>query len=124
MPFSDLLRPSALDEGQDGDDFPIREHAVIGGHIRRIAWIIQQALKSELRQPKQHGVVMVPGMSGLVMRRRRQFSVGPPSPPVRLAFQLSAVAARALIRVDLPPERNERGVVPVEECLENAQSMS
>jgi hypothetical protein len=47
----------------------------------------------------------MPGVAALVVRWCRHAIVRQPPLPVRLSFQLRAVAGGALLRVDLPAER-------------------
>jgi hypothetical protein len=48
----------------------------------------------------------MPAVAGFVVRRRGHASVGQAPAPLRLAFELGAVARRAVLRVDLFAERH------------------
>ena len=50
---------------------------------------------------------MMPGVAGLVMRRRRQAAIGEPRAPVRLSFELDPVTGRAFGCVNLLTQSDE-----------------
>ncbi len=54
-----------------------------------------------LDDAEQHLIGMVPGVAAFVVRRCGEPTRGKRRAPVRLPFQIRAVARRALIRIDL-----------------------
>src|SRR5690606_7258508 len=64
----------------------------------------------ELGHLEEQLVRVMPGMATLVMRRRRQGARRPASLPVGLPLQSSAVAARAVLLVDLLALRHQFSV--------------
>src|SRR5207245_8962013 len=53
-----------------------------------------------LRDAEEHAVRVMPGVAALIVRRRWQAAVRQAGAPVRLPFQLRAVAGGAVLRID------------------------
>ena len=86
----------ALDDG--------RRHPTAGdgrGRFDRIAG--RQVLGPDV--VGQHGIIVVPGVAGCVMRRCRENATFVSDLPVGLTFKLSAVARRAMFGIKLGPAR-------------------
>src|SRR5258708_20277527 len=102
--------------------FDIREHrpdflvGQLAAERRHVAVIVLRRIRRD--QPifgdgEEPAVRMMPGVPALIVRRRRQASVGAARTPVRLAFELGPVAAGTVLRVDLRAERKPGGVARV-----------
>ena len=88
-----VWRRPAFDIGKGGPDIAVREFAAEGGHAtdktgRRI---LRPAMFGDVEEKL---IGMMPGVAGLVMRRRRQAAICEPRAPVRLAFEPDPVTGR------------------------------
>src|SRR6266851_5011144 len=92
--------PVALDVRQHGPDFIVGE---LTAERRHVAMVVRRRIgrhETALRDAEEHLVRMVPGVAAFIVRRRRQAAVRQANAPVRLPFQLRAVAGRAVLRID------------------------
>src|SRR5688572_2887353 len=87
----DLGRPSALDEGENGNDVVVRELVLKGRHGTAI---VRSGVRrdAELGQIEENVVRVMPSVAAGVVRWCRQQSVGPALAPVCLTFQLGSMA--------------------------------
>src|SRR3989454_84955 len=92
--------PVALDVRQDGPDFIVGELAAKTRHVALVARRRIGRHEPALRDAEEHAVRVMPGVAALIVRRRRQAAVGQAGTPVRLPFQLRAVAGGAVLRID------------------------
>ena len=102
----DAFGPGRADIGEDVPDFVVRHHlpetlhaALEPGNAARL----HQRLAAELGVVEQEPVVVVPGVAGRVVGRRREEPVLADLPPVGLAFELHAVAGGAVLLVQHLP---------------------
>src|SRR5712691_3283077 len=94
--------PVALDERQDSPDFIVGE---LTAETRHVALVIRRRVgrhEPALRDAEEHAVRVVPGVAAFIVRRRREAAARQAHAPVRLPFQLRAVADRAVLRIDFP----------------------
>ena len=104
--------PAVFDKGQHGPDLGVREHLLISWHGTAIArrGMVFAPVLDEFKQPL---VGMVPGVAALIVRRRWQAAVRQAGTPVRLPFQLRAVAGGAVLRIDFRTGADFRRVARV-----------
>jgi hypothetical protein len=110
-----LRRPQALEIGDHGRDLLIAELVPEGRHgqFRGLVEGVALALADDLGQLR---VRVTPGVAAVVVGRGRQVAAPVGLLPVRGALGIRAVAARAVLKVDLAPqgdlacvERRHRG---------------
>src|SRR6266851_6919700 len=105
--------PVALDVRQHGPDFIVGE---LAAERRHVAMVVRRRVgrhEPALRDAEEHIVRMVPGVAAFIVRRRREAAVRQANAPVRLPFQLRAVAGRALLGIDFPAGADFRRVARV-----------
>jgi len=96
MRGTDVLRPGRFDIAEDCDDLVVRQDALIDGHVGRVVGIAEQGTGPVFRQAKQGVTVMMPRMSGFIMRRGRKPSVLTGRTPIRLTFQVRSMTGGAV----------------------------
>jgi hypothetical protein len=102
-------RPTRLDESKDGEDLIIAEDRRERRHGRGgIGRLCSKAAIFGLVEEVFVGVL--PGMSGLVMRRRTPSGEFVVKLPERLALQVSAMTRRTIVRIDALAESRQRDV--------------
>ena len=96
-----MVWPGRLDVIKDGLDLAFFEYRVEAGHAGRKlhAHIVQNRLTAAADVIQQHRIVMVPGMPGFVMRRRRLKASCVSASPIWLPLQIDAMAVRAMREV-------------------------
>ena len=117
------LRPCALDVVKHCADLRVAQHASEAWHVAFVA-AADDCGGPFPDDPEKHVVGMVPRMTGFIMWRRWQPARGKRRAPIRLAFQVRAMAGGALIRIDLPPLRDYIGGCGGVECGRNIQQAS
>jgi len=90
-----LVRPATLNEGERIPYVVVGQHFGKGRHVARVANRRVWRLEPEFRDREQHVVAVVPGVPRIVMRWRGHSTVRRSDRPVRLSFEIDAVAGRA-----------------------------
>ena len=75
------------------------QHSRGGRHVP----VVQNRLPAAGDAVDQHRIVMVPGVAGFVVRRRRVEAVFIRAAPVWLSLQLGAMAGRAMRDIEVAP---------------------
>ena len=70
MAFANFLRPGRFDVAEGGDDLIIRQKPSVNGHVGFVVGIADQRASPVFGQTEQRIPVMVPRMTGRVVRRR------------------------------------------------------
>lgn len=119
------FRPGTLDKSEDSPDLGVAQGIGKTRHVALIAPPDDRGC-TLLDDAEQHLIGMVPGVAALVVRRCGQPTRGKRRAPVRLPFQIRAMARRALIRIDLSTllddlrgcrsGRSGTGVMPSSQC--------
>lgn len=121
MTFTDVLWPCAIDERRNGNDFVVGQGAIIDRHVALVV-LSSKPFEPEFRSFKKQLVRMMPCMTGLVVRRRRQPAVGLVVTSVGLAFEIVAVAAGAVFCIDLQSDCDHTVIIGLQQsartCLE------
>ena len=107
LAITDIDGPCALDEGKHGPDLRVGQYAVERRHVALVAFRGEWRLDPKPGKTKQLFVRVVPGVTGLVVRWRRQFSIGLAVTPIGLTFQFRTMAIRAIRPVDRLSKRDQ-----------------
>src|SRR5688572_17180324 len=92
LTFLNFLRPRTLDERENSPDLIVRKGTAKSRHVALVTcWRVW--LEAVFNNAEKLIICVVPGMTALIMRRRRQSSAWLALHPIRLTFQTLAVAA-------------------------------
>lgn len=116
MAIADFCGPCALDETEDGDDLVIGQNALVSGHGRLVVFEVRGSRQTKLGDVEQNLIGMMPGVSGFIVRGRRQQSIGSAGPPVGLALEIDAVARGAIFFVDHSAQGDGLGIFRTQQC--------
>src|SRR5258708_38143587 len=85
LTLADILRPCALDEGENGPDLAVGEDLIEGRHV---ALVSRRRIRPDpmLHHAEEDLVRMVPGVPARVMRRRGKAPAGKAPSPIRLTL--------------------------------------
>ena len=100
MDLNDLIRPLGLDVRQNRYDVVVGQSPLISEHPGFVV-VPSQSLDTVLSHLEEQVVRVVPGVAGLVVRWSQEITVLISLVPVSLAFQVPAMAAGAMLLINV-----------------------
>ena len=99
------VRPGRFDEPEDGGNVAVCQKLAKSWHAGRHghAQVVQNCLATPPDVVLQHGIIMVPGVAGCVMRRGRKNAVFVSNLLVGRGFELVGGALPTMLRIELGP---------------------